>query len=145
MAAPDCYAAACALLARREQSARELRGKLAERGYSGEVIGSTLARLVEQGLQSDQRFAEAFLRSRLLKGQGPERVRRELGEHGIAGDAVRALFDAEQPDWWALAAAVRTRKFGEGQPHDYAEKARQMRFLQYRGFTLEQIRFAMEG
>ncbi|MBT8092507.1 MAG: RecX family transcriptional regulator, partial [Gammaproteobacteria bacterium] len=46
-------------------------------------------------------------------------------------------------DWTEMAREIRARKFGRARPADFKDKARQMRFLQYRGFESEQIQAAM--
>ena len=56
---------------------------------------------------------------------------------------IEAGLDAAAEDWAALAREVRRRRFGLSPPGDYAERARQARFLQYRGFSNEQIRAAL--
>jgi regulatory protein len=40
---------------------------------------------------------------------------------------------------------VRRKRFGDEPPQDYKERARQSRFLQYRGFTSDQIRQVLDG
>jgi regulatory protein len=47
-------------------------------------------------------------------------------------------------DWLETIRAVRRKRFGPDLPREYAERARQARFLQYRGFDSEQIRSALE-
>jgi regulatory protein len=64
--------AAMDLLTGREFSRAELAKKLDNRFDGDSAISAVLDRLQEEGLQSDQRFAEAFLRSRIYRGQGPE-------------------------------------------------------------------------
>lgn len=143
MAVADCYEEACRLLARREHSLRELRSKLGSKGFEADELDEALERLIDQGLQSDARYAAALLRSRMQRGQGPLRIRRELADNGLDSETIATLFETEEPDWWELAREVRVRKFAEAVPSDYKEKARQMRFLQYRGFDMEQIRYAL--
>jgi len=144
---PEPDAAACRhqalhALARREHSRLELERKLAMRGHGADVIALTLDHLEQTGLLDTHRFCESFVRSRISKGQGPTRIERELTDRGVdaalAGDYVHRM-----QDWSALAREVRRRKFGEDVPDSYKERARQSRFLQYRGFSHEQIRAAM--
>jgi regulatory protein len=78
------------------------------------------------------------------QGKGPVRIRLELQQRGIDGQLVDEALDATAEDWAELAGRVRVRKFGARQPTDFPEKARQMRFLQYRGFDSEHIRRAVE-
>lgn len=127
------------LLARREHSLAELRAKLAERDFSPEEAEAAVVALAREGLASDSRFLDAFVASRIRKGQGPIRIRAELLQRGMDADtASRALADAH--DWRALAREVRASRFGPQPPADFRDRARQSRFLEYRGFTSDQIR-----
>jgi regulatory protein len=130
------------LLARREHSRLELERKLAARDYEPELIGETLDQLQRENLQSDERFAESFVQARAARGQGPVRIRMELAERGVSG-ADACLREAGL-DWAALARETRIKRFGKAVPGDFKEKARQMRFLQYRGFSHDQITAALE-
>ncbi len=138
-----CHAQALRALARREHSRVELERKLAARGHSAAVVADTLDRLEGSGLLDAERFCESFVRSRVAKGQGPERISRELAERGIDSETAERAIAEGGDDWAALARRVRRRRFGPEVPVDYKERARQSRFLQYRGFSMEQIRAAM--
>lgn len=127
------------LLARREHSLAELRTKLAARGFDAEEIDAALDGLSREGLADEARFIEAFVASRIRKGYGPSKIRAELIGRGIAAQAAAEGL-AGTGDWIALARAVREKRFGTALPRDFRERARQMRFLEYRGFTGEQIR-----
>lgn len=127
------------LLARREHSLAELRAKLAARGFDADEIDAALDGLSREGLADEARFIEAFVASRIRKGYGPSKIRAELIGRGIAAQAAAEGL-AGTGDWMALARAVREKRFGTALPRDFRERARQMRFLEYRGFTGEQIR-----
>jgi len=132
-------------LARREHARGELLDKLTAFGFDADVAGDAVERLIEEGLQSDRRFVEAFVRSRINQGKGPVKIRSDLRERGVGDGLIEnGLEDAEQ-DWYALAREVRVRKFGHATPGDFKEKARQMRFLQSRGFESDQIRAAVSA
>lgn len=143
----EAYAAAIGLLARREHSARELAAKLYSRGYAPELVEVVLERLVAERLQSDERYTEVYLRQRSDKGYGPERIRAELRERGIDDTLISAQFrraeEEGEIDWFALAATAYTKKFGERPIDDIKERAKRQRFMQYRGFTHEQIAAAI--
>ncbi|MFO7581608.1 regulatory protein RecX [Guyparkeria sp.] len=145
----EAYAVSVGLLARREHSARELAAKLRSRGFVAEVIEPVLERLATERLQSDERFVEAYLRQRSEKGYGPQRIAAELGERGIDDSLISAGFrqaEAEgEIDWFARAEAVYARKFGGRPIEDIKERAKRMRFMQYRGFTHEQIAAAVNS
>jgi len=130
-------------LARREYGKGELIAKLEAAGYVAELVFDEVCRLAEEGLQSDTRFAESFVQSRINQGKGPVRVRQELKERGVSAAAVDDAIEEADPDWFRLASDVRVRKFGPDLPADFAEKARQMRFLQYRGFDSDHIQTAV--
>jgi len=130
-------------LARREHSLRELRDKLAARDFEPEIIAETVANLASDGLVSDERFAESFVTARMRKGQGPVRIRAELKKRGVSSELVQLQVFEAGHDWFELAREVRTRKFGADIPADFKDKARQMRFLEYRGFETGQIQAAL--
>ncbi len=128
------------LLARREYSCRELSAKLLSKGYEQTLVADVLAALQAQRLLSDARFAESLIRARQARGFGPVRIQRELQEKGVADELIGEKLDFSSPDWLAELDRIRRKKFGDALPRGVAERARQTRFLLYRGFTLEQIR-----
>ena len=141
---PACTSVALALLARREHGRRELTRKLTARGFPAEVVAAVVAALESSGALAEARFTETFVRSRVGKGRGPQRIRSELAQRGVAdADVATALGDADV-DWLATARAVRRKRFGADPPSDFRERARQARFLEYRGFSRDQIRAALE-
>jgi len=132
-------------LARREYGQTELVNKLCNAGFHSDISATEVDRLTEENLQSDQRFAESFAQSRINQGKGPVRIRQELKERGLAAATIDDALVEKDQDWFELAIAVRVRKFGQDLPPDFAEKARQMKFLQYRGFESEQIQVAVNS
>lgn len=131
------------LLARREHSASELRRKLAQRGFEGDVVAEALESLAREGLQSDERMASALASSHASRGKGPARIRHDLGRRGVAEDLIEQALDEMAVDWLALAREVRRKRFGPESPAEFPERARQARFLQSRGFTADQVRAAI--
>jgi regulatory protein len=132
------------ILGRREHSQKELTRKLKQREFSEEVVEQTLGWLSEHDLLNEQRFASEYARMRAGRGYGPQRILQELRERGIAEQEAREALDALELDWWVAAAEVRRRKFGVALPDELAEIAKQQRFLQYRGFSAEQARAAVQ-
>jgi len=135
--------AAMNLLARREHSQQELHRKLVNKGFESTDIKPALATLAKQGLLSDERFTEAFINSRLKRGSGPIKIAMELQQRGISDELVAQYLDERDTQWAESAVAVRLKRFGAALPKDFTERARQMRFLQYRGFTMQQIQHAV--
>ena len=132
-------------LARREYGQQELIDKLAGKGFDRSVAEQAVGMLTGEGLQSDQRFAESFVQSRVNQGKGPVRIRQDLTQRGIRSGDIELAIDEAGADWYALAREIRQKKFGGELPADFKEKARQMRFLQYRGFEPDHIQSAVGG
>ncbi len=126
------------LLARREHSITELVRKLGT-DFDHDDIIIVIDKLTKANLQSDQRFAENYLRYRSQRGFGYQKIRQELKERGVDTELISAALAESDIDWFTLAAGVRCKRFGEQQPADYKDRAKQQRFLQYRGFTHEHI------
>lgn len=130
-------------LARREYGRKELGAKLVSGGFDEQTALSAVEQLTLDGLQDDRRFVDNFIQSRVQQGKGPVRIRLELGQRGVDETLVDEVLDDRDDDWRSLAKSIRQRKFGPNQPRDFREKAGQMRFLQYRGFTQDQIQAAL--
>jgi len=128
------------LLAVREHSRAELRGKLLGRGADRDEVERLLGRLERERLLSDERFAGEYVEARRQRGFGPLRIRAELRERGVAEELIAGLLD-EGDDAWAQAMhEAHDRRFGEGPPADLRDLARRGRFLAYRGFSGERVR-----
>jgi regulatory protein len=137
--------AAVALLARREHSVEELRRKLLAKRHPAALVEAVIARLAAKKRVSDSRFTDNFVHHHARRGQGPLRIRAELRRQGIGDDAISQALDGAELDWKQLAVSVRRRKFGSTAPHSLPERAKQARFLQYRGFESDQIRAALNS
>lgn len=126
------------LLARREHSRAELRRKLAQQaGEEGIDLEALLDDFTRRGWLSEERFVEQAVRAKARR-YGPLKIAQHLRGKGIDEAGIeRGLAQARAGEGEALASAWRTR-FGR-LPADEAEKARQVRFLQQRGFPLEEI------
>ena len=133
------------LLARREHGSAELERKLVAAGFDADIAADAVHALTDEGLQSDLRFVESFVQSRVNQGKGPVRIHADLGERGIAAAMVDAVLEDTDADWYELAKEIRLKKFGPDRPGEFSERARQMRFLQYRGFEPDQVRAAVSA
>jgi len=130
-------------LARREHSRKELCRKMKKAGFDANVALDAIEELRKDGLQSDRRFVEAFVQSRISHGKGPRLIRADLSQRGVRDPIIHEVLGEVEQDWDALARETRIKKFGEEEPHEFEEKARQMRFLQGRGFEPDQIQAAV--
>lgn len=161
----DIRLAAMDLLARREHSRLELSRKLAKR-FSGNALSVDIDeididtdidtdleadleaeieveidKLTAEGLQSDSRMAEAFVRARTNRGQGPARIKKELRDKGVSDDLIALAIESCDIDWFELVSDVARKKFGDTMDYagDMKAKARLSRFLQGRGFSFDHI------
>ena len=132
------------LLARREHSARELKRKLSVRGISDDEAAAAVEHAVAENWQSDSRYAEMLVRTRVANGYGPVRIAAELHVSGVPAEQARAALEQAEVDWHALAAEVHAKKFGR-LPKNSAERAKQYRYLQGRGFDSIQISSVLKG
>jgi regulatory protein len=135
-------ASAIGLLARRDFASGELRQKLEHQGYDREATAEAVAELVEGGLLNDARFAEHYVAYHAERGEGPLRIEHDLKALELPGELIQAALEAG-PDWRARAREVRIRRFGLEEPKTWPQKAKQGRFLQYRGFSSDHIRAAL--
>ena len=130
-------------LARREYGRVELVRKLAQAGFDYAVSEAAVTQLTADSLQDDRRFIENFVQSRISQGKGPVRIELDLGERGLDSGLICEVLEECEQDWFELARDVRRKKFGSSAPVDFNAKAKQMRFLQYRGFEQSQIQAAV--
>lgn len=140
------FAYAVVLLARRDYSTVELKKRLKERGYTEHAYEVVVDDLESMGRMNNERYGQNVVAYRARRGHGPARIRSQLQKSGLSRDAIdQAVKGEDAPDFVALAREARRRKFGPEIPKDRKERARQARFLQYRGFSTDHIRAVMEG
>lgn len=132
------------ILSRREYALAELSQKLFAAGYERDSVQDTVAQLAADGLVSDERFTEAYVRYRAGRGYGPLHIQAELRERGVDEAVTETYLDVGDPQWLQRSEEVRRKRFGAERPTEFKERARQARFLQYRGFTSEQARRALD-
>jgi regulatory protein len=129
------------LLVGRDFATAELRARLEARGFAAPAVAAVLEELTDSGALNEARFAENYVTWHAGRGHGPIRIEADLHRLGIPGPLIEAAI-ATGPDWAALARRVCQGRFGTQAAEDWPEKARRMRFLQYRGFSADHIRAA---
>jgi regulatory protein len=127
------------LLSRREHSAFEIRDKLKKREFDDGEITQAIAELIKGDWLSDERFAEAYIRMRQLKGFGPIRIAMELNERGVKESVVERYLHTHDDIWFESLEQQYKKKYKSKTIEDYNDKAKRIRFLQYRGFSLDKI------
>lgn len=134
---PSALVMAVGMLARREHSQAELLKKLMLREVPEDEARAAIERLVEENLQSDQRFLESRVRIKLSAGHGPRRAQHELSSHGLAEEAVENAVDARDDKWQDAAYDLLERRYGPSPiARDFQTKA--FNLLLRRGFTQDQ-------
>ena len=138
---------AVGLLARREQSRSELQRKLhlkmLEKGWDVD-LGHLLDELQRQGLQSDLRFSEVLVRSKVNAGYGPARLYQWGVQYGLSRDLVFQQMQEQQFDWFQVALRQKCKHCGSALAISLHERAKQARHLYQRGFAQEHIYFALD-
>jgi regulatory protein len=133
---------AIGLLARRDFASAELQAKLESRGIARAVAAHLIAELIAERTLDDARFAASYATTRASRGLGPVRIGADLRALGVAGELIEAALESAA-DWGLRAGEVRARRFGREVPSGWPQRARQARFLQYRGFSSDHIRSAL--
>lgn len=138
--------AALGWLGRREFSVKGMRERIYRRFPDAEPgdVSQTLEWLLEQNYLNDERFGGMLFRYRVGRGQGKIRVRQALQQEGLSPELIERIFDEAQIDWFEHAFDTHQRRFANHPITDNKDKARQLRFLQYRGFNAEECFSAIE-
>ena len=142
-------------LSRREYGKAELKQKLIDKEQAPDRIDALLDEFEEKGYQSDYRTTLMLIRENIRKGRGRGRIKQEFYRKKIAmpsnidelidmanaeSEEFREFVDGSADnlvdgvDWLKLAVTARTKKYGDDIPTEQKDKAKQLRFLQYRGF-----------
>lgn len=149
-------------LSKKELSRHELKTKLIAKDCDPQAVDELLDEFAQKGYQSDTRFATMLVRETVRKGRGVRYLTDSLKKAGLdvkdfgGMDELIAMSDVDsvadgtildddnkdddrddEINWLKLAVEVRCKKYGNAIPKDPKEKARQLRFLQYRGFDAD--------
>ncbi len=138
-------AAAADILSRREHSATELRRKLRAKGFGPGACAVAVTRLEDRGYQSDIRFAEMWIRTR-MRGKGVSRraLLTTLAEKGVGREvaaAAVAAYEAEHPECFQTALAAHVAALGvDGESLKREERQRYMQRLVRKGFDVAEVK-----
>ncbi len=132
-------------LSRREYGFYELVEKVVLYGFLEETALFAVEKLASEGLQDDKRYVESFIQSRINQGKGPLRIQQELQHRKVSDNLINDAINETTENWFKLAEKVRLKKFGSKIPLDFQKKAKEMKFLKYRGFESDHIQYAMKN
>jgi len=127
------------LLSRREHSTKEIYQKLALRDYEQVDVEPVIDYLIEKDYLSHERFAESVFRNRVSRGYGWRYIKNELNQKGISNTLVNELNNNQEIDWYIQVELAYNKRFDSSSVIDQKEKAKRVRFLQYRGFSTDKI------
>ena len=132
-------------LSRREHSRYELYKKISTHNFDKDLINQELDLLIRDGLLSDERFVEAFIHSRKKNGKGPLKISAELQQRGADESLInKYIEEIENSEWLDSAKQVAEKKLGNNQQLDYDNQLKMMKFLNNRGFTIDQVKLTIK-
>jgi len=150
-------ASSCRFLAMREHSEKQIRQKLLKKAYDQAIISSCVAYLRNENWLSDERFCNAFIRSRIDKEQGLQRILYELHQQNIQDSIIQEQIEQENINWQEVCDKVLLKKISNRPANDFADekvskgkkynpkdRKKITNFLIFRGFSTEEINTAFK-
>lgn len=125
------------LLARRDYGRQELIDRLNRYAADEAEVIQLVDELETNKYVDDGRVANSMLNSEIYKGNGPRKIQQAFQKKKVDMELVEEKLD--EIDWFQQAYDLKVKKFGEKVATDQKDKAKQIRFLQYRGFSLDLI------
>ncbi|HBX8242171.1 TPA: regulatory protein RecX [Klebsiella pneumoniae] len=139
MTSQELYDHAVSLLARRDYASGELARTLSKMTENREKIDKALSRLVECGYLDDNRLITHMIDKHVRKKHGPARIKQEIRHKGFSPELVEQMLEKVDVDWYAMARELKVSKFGDAVASEAKEKNKQIRYLQYKGFSMDMI------
>ena len=145
------YEYALNLLAARAYTVRNLRRKLAQKGFDPEQAEKAVERLKASGYLDDDKFAAEFAWQRLVvAGASQRRVEHDLMRRGISSEtaksATRAVMAEEAVDLTGSMERLARKKLmslGDLEPH--VKRRRVFGFLARKGYEIDDINRTLDS
>jgi len=131
------------LLSRREHSVNELTQKLLVKQFEADEVAQIVEYLVQNNYLSNIRFTESVIRNKVARGYGWQFIKQELKQKGIASDVYLPVLEEQTIDWYLQASLAYNKRFGTNEIKDQKDKAKRLRFLQYRGYSVDECLAAL--
>lgn len=133
------------LLARQDYAQATIVQKLKQRQATSEQIAQLVDWAIQLGYIDDERYCRGFIQRHAAKHHGLMRIRQEAAQKGLNREIIENALNELEIDWYQLAQSAYNKKFSRSNKKlDFKEKAKQMRYLSYRGFNRDEIEFAMQ-
>lgn len=113
--------------------------KLKQRNFESEDIEPVINYLVAEDYLSEYRYADSMYRTRMNKGYGQRYIESELSQKGVDETTIAQVANELSIDWLVQVTVVYEKKFGNSFIIDKKDRAKRIRFLQYRGFSMDEI------
>ena len=139
MTSQELYDHAVSLLARRDYASGDLARTLSKMTENREKIDKALSRLVECGYLDDNRLITHMIDKHVRKKHGPARIKQEIRQKGFSPELVEQMLEKVDVDWYAMARELKVSKLGDAVASEAKEKNKQIRYLQYKGFSMDMI------
>ncbi|SEI13256.1 regulatory protein [Rheinheimera pacifica] len=130
-------------LSRRDYSEAQLSQRLSRQGGEADDIAKVIAWCKAENYLDQQRFISMLVRSRVNKGYGLGYIVQECRQQNISREQVLQCAAELEIDWFALALQLYQKKYGQSAVTEYKDKFKRMAYMQRRGFSNEQIQFAI--
>lgn len=128
----------------REHSKLELQNKLSQKGHDLSDIRDCIDEFSSKDVQSDLRFTEEFIRSKLKKNKGPRLISSELLTRGISDSLINKKISEISYQEWSKAAVLALKKKLSGSSVCFKDKDKIYSFLISRGFDHKMIKYAID-
>ena len=138
---------AIGLLSRREHSILELKQKLSAKAtddVESQVIDEVIEYLIENDYVSNERYAESVIRNKISRGYGWQYIKQALKQNGIDSYIANQALEEQEVDWYVQAELAYQKRFGDMAITDQKDKAKRIRFMQYRGFSFDEIAWLLK-
>jgi len=139
MTSQELYDYAMSLLAKRDYASGELTRVLGNLTEDREDIDRALSHLVECGYLDDHRLIKDLIEKHVRKKHGPTIIKQEIRQKGFPQELVEQALEKVDVDWYAMARELKVSKFGDEMPSEAKEKNKHIRYLQYKGFSMDMI------
>lgn len=133
----EVYSIALRLLTMREHCEVELRDKLLQRDCDEIAMDSAIEQLKTYGYLSESRYAEAFLRYRLKKGEALWFAAEKARQKGVDEQALQIAVEEAESGYNALQSCLQLLNKRDPQQqwrYDQRVWQRQARYLRNKGF-----------
>ena len=133
------YDYAVSYLAKKDYASGKLKKILRRESNDEELIESVMDKLLSHHYVDDSRLIEKELQKQVNKLHGPTRIKQELRQKGLDTLLIEQDIEDLDVDWFEICQQAKEKKFSDSLPVDAKEKAKMIRYLQYRGHSMAVI------